>query len=270
MLSPDFIVECIEKTKNIPSNEPEKSLVPLELTEKFPNCFVGCLTPDEKIIYGALNKIITENDYIGASSVLNLILTQDSKEKIVNKLLLDSCTENNSLTLTFLLGQGANIDCYNNLPFITACRYGNINLMITFMDHGIKPNMVPDAFIAAALNGQKEVISELVKNGLNVNINNCEALKLCVLKGLTDMVEFLLELGIDPSSHIDRLLIIVLNEKHYDIAKILINIATDSFLMDKHITTAKNNNMNDFVQLFEKRKNELQKSKNRHELHYYF
>ena len=262
MITTEFLSECIKK-----ASESDESITN---TIVFPNCFIDTLSENEKILCETIKTLISEENYNGASSLINLILTHTTKSKIVNKLLIESCEKGNMVEFTFLIAQGANIEYDNNMPFVTACLHGNLNLITAFIEYGVKPNMVPYAFVMAAMNEQKETILELIKNGLNINLNDCEVLKVCVVKGLTEMVDFLVKLGPKLEPHIDRLLIISTERGYIDIIRILLEYMSDSISvskrqvlrptlgkLDKYIDIAKKNNYTDIEELLDAKKTEL-------------
>jgi ankyrin repeat protein len=188
-----------------------------------PNPFTYTLSKPEKEFCNFIKKKIIEKKYVDAIISLELFFEPYAQKLVTNLMFVDFCVLGDINAFNFIIERGAEINYNNNLPFITACQNGNLNLVLSFVEMGIKPNNVPRALIEAVINQQKEIVTELIKVELDININNGEALRLCVEKNLTDMVDFLIKCGANVNVLNDRPLIIAVNNGFVNIVKVLLN-----------------------------------------------
>ncbi|XWV25137.1 repeat protein [Tupanvirus deep ocean] len=255
MITQEYLSECVEKVK-ITSDEKDKE-------NKLPLPFVSLLSENDKQIYKHTKNAIIDGDYSQASLLLNILLLPDIKPIVLNKLLIEFCEIGDLNAFNFIIDQGADIYYSNNMPFVTACRNGNLNLVLAFIEIGIKPNSIPQALVNAASGQQKEIIMELIKVELDINLNNSEALRICADQGLSDMVDFLIQQGADVHALNDRALILATSKGHTDTVRVLLHHGSNPNVWDgKCFKIAKEKNYHEILELLTNRKKELDKEDN--------
>ncbi|XWV26398.1 repeat protein [Tupanvirus soda lake] len=252
MITQEYLSECIDKVKQYIDKKNKDKGLPLPFTH--------FLSENDKQVYELTKNAIIEGDYSQASLLLNILLDPDTKIIILNKLLIEICEIGDMNSFNFIIDQGADINYSNNMPFITACKYGNLNLVLAFIEIGIKPNSMPQALISAATNQQKEIILELIKVELDVNLNNSEALRICADQGLADMVDFLVQQGSNVHALNDRALILATNKGHTDTVRVLLYHGSNPNVWKDHcIKVAKEKNYHEILELLVNKKTVLEK-----------
>lgn len=225
----------------------------------------GKISDTEKTFINIIKNYIMADDYVNAVMVHELVYDIFTKRKIINRLLVEFCENGNLKGFNFAMEQGADIMHADNLAFVTACQHGNLNLVLNMIEIGIKPNNIPRALICAAVNHQKEIIVELIKTELDINLNNSEALRLCASLGHTDMVDFLVQSGANVHALNDRALIMAVNGGHADTVDILLCHGCDPNIWNgycfKVADNKKGENYDRIRELLWAKKNELETQK---------
>lgn len=216
MITNEMLSNALVQINSLPPQE-NKNLI------EFPNPFEYSMTEMDLIIYKSIRETIVEENYSNASIILDQIYSPYLRLFILNKLLLDFCQCGNLGAFNFVVNSGAQVNLENNRPLITICKSGNLSLLLSLIDFGININSNPEALYQAALNGQKEVITELIKVEVNINANNSMALRLCAQQGLSDMVDFLIQNGADVNALDDNALMMAVVGAHVDTVRILLH-----------------------------------------------
>lgn len=178
-----------------------------------------------ELYYAELKRYIFSKEYYLASMLLELNFDIQSKTNILDRLLVEICTIGNIDAFNFVIKYDAiNISHNNNQPFVAACENGHLNLVKELINMGIEPHRVPHAVKSAAFNNKTEIISYLVKNYTNINISesNEEIFRLCCLHKIDEMVELLINLGVDVHALNDRALLVAIMKGHVSTIKILL------------------------------------------------
>lgn len=206
------------------------------------------MTKSEQMYYDAIKTMVMEEKYNDVNNVFAMVYSPYLAFHMMNTMLVDFCQEGNLPAFNFIIGMGAQVDYCNNLPMITACKHGNLNIVLALMEIGIKPPR--DAICQAALNGQKEIITELIKVEMNINIDSGLPLRLCAENGLTDMVKFLIGCGADPHVLHDRALVVAVTNGHRDTVRLLLdNDADPCTLNDQCFTIAREKNYSEILEM---------------------
>ena len=227
-------------------------------SKSFPNPFSYSMTSTEKILYCFIKKSFLNEEYANASLGFNFIPNVETKKMMINRMFIDFCADGNTKAFNYALENGADINSNNNSSFIAACKNGNLNLVLSLMDAGVTPNLVPKALIEAALNQQKEIITELIKIELNINANNTEVLRICAAKGLVDMVDFLIQNGASVHALNDRSLVTATMNGHIDTVRVLLHHGANPNTWNGYcFKIAKEKHYDEIHQMLQDKKNEL-------------
>lgn len=226
--------------------------------KSLPNAFEYIFTGFETDYFEFIKNSIIDRKYIDATIVMGFVTDPVVLRIMMSKMLVNFCELGNMNAFMFATENGADICYNNNLPFITACKNGNLNLVLALIEAGIRPNSIPQALIEASLNKQKEIIIELIRIDLDINLNNSSALILCAAKGLADMVDFLIQSGANIHALNDRSLIIATNNGHIETVRVLLNHGANPDVWNGHcFELAKTKNFTEILELLHAKKAEM-------------
>lgn len=189
--------------------------------------FVHRLTDFEEEIYKLCRDYVFNEDYLQAIKYLDCIehidiSTKQSSSEIINRILIDCCVKGDLRGCIFSLKYGADIRYNQDQPFKTVCRLGHASIVTIFIEAGLKPVLVPSSLQISIINQRTEIIDILIENGLDIDVNNGEALRTCCRLGMTSMVTCLLEKGATPHLPKGRALETAILNNHQDIVEILL------------------------------------------------
>ncbi len=188
--------------------------------------FMFNLTENETVLRDCINEDILNRNYTMASVLVAMIESPVSKKYIINNLLLDYCKIGDIGAVSFIITLGADVTYNGYKAYLLACMYGHLAIVIKFNEMGIKTSKLHDAFKYAVSGGHREIVDELIKQGIDINYNNGEIVRMCCEKGMVSMLQFLIDKGTNIKASTRSLLLAVTNG-HTQIVKILLDNGTE-------------------------------------------
>lgn len=158
-----------------------------------------------------------------------------------DKALLKASGRDNIKEIEFYLQYGAHI---TDDIFIEACDVGNPKIVLLLIDH--KANLTKDALFKACSKGHAKVVKLLLEKGLDIFIDNGEALLYGCQSGNLDMINFLLDHKV--IQQIDKAFINMCQTQHYNIIDRLLNKGADiNYNSSEALTYSAKNSINQLM-----------------------